>query len=73
MSPSALFRAVRAGCRIRIGCDDIVTEGCKLVMKGEPMTDKIAPCLWFDGRAEEAAGFYAVSYTHLTLPTIYSV
>ena len=23
------------------------------------MTDKIAPCLWFDGRAEEAADFYA--------------
>ncbi len=22
------------------------------------MTDKIVPCLWFDGRAEEAAGFY---------------
>jgi predicted 3-demethylubiquinone-9 3-methyltransferase (glyoxalase superfamily) len=23
------------------------------------MSDKIAPCLWFDGRAEEAAHFYA--------------
>ena len=23
------------------------------------MSDKIAPCLWFDGRAEEAARFYA--------------
>ena len=23
------------------------------------MSDKIAPCLWFDGRAEEAANFYA--------------
>src|SRR5213593_4290105 len=23
------------------------------------MSDKIAPCLWFDGRAEEAASFYA--------------
>jgi predicted 3-demethylubiquinone-9 3-methyltransferase (glyoxalase superfamily) len=23
------------------------------------MNDKIAPCLWFDGRAEEAAKFYA--------------
>lgn len=22
------------------------------------MTDKIAPCLWFDGQAEEAASFY---------------
>jgi predicted 3-demethylubiquinone-9 3-methyltransferase (glyoxalase superfamily) len=22
------------------------------------MTDKITPCLWFDGEAEEAAGFY---------------
>ncbi len=22
------------------------------------MSDKIAPCLWFDGRAEEAASFY---------------
>ncbi len=22
------------------------------------MSDKIAPCLWFDGRAEEAANFY---------------
>jgi len=28
-------------------------------MKGrETMSDKIAPCLWFDGRAEEAARFY---------------
>jgi predicted 3-demethylubiquinone-9 3-methyltransferase (glyoxalase superfamily) len=26
---------------------------------GEAMSDKIAPCLWFDGRAEEAAKFYA--------------
>ena len=23
------------------------------------MTGKIAPCLWFDGQAEEAANFYA--------------
>jgi predicted 3-demethylubiquinone-9 3-methyltransferase (glyoxalase superfamily) len=23
------------------------------------MPDKIAPCLWFDGKAEEAARFYA--------------
>ena len=23
------------------------------------MSDKIAPCLWFDGQAEEAANFYA--------------
>ena len=23
------------------------------------MSDKIAPCLWFDGQAEEAARFYA--------------
>jgi predicted 3-demethylubiquinone-9 3-methyltransferase (glyoxalase superfamily) len=23
------------------------------------MSDKVAPCLWFDGRAEEAASFYA--------------
>lgn len=23
------------------------------------MTPKVYPCLWFDGRAEEAAGFYA--------------
>jgi predicted 3-demethylubiquinone-9 3-methyltransferase (glyoxalase superfamily) len=23
------------------------------------MSDKIVPCLWFDGRAEEAANFYA--------------
>src|SRR5262245_12755389 len=23
------------------------------------MSDKVAPCLWFDGRAEEAARFYA--------------
>src|SRR4029450_2170041 len=22
------------------------------------MSDKVAPCLWFDGRAEEAANFY---------------
>jgi len=29
-------------------------------MKGrEAMSDKVAPCLWFDGRAEEAANFYA--------------
>ena len=24
------------------------------------MSDKVAPCLWFDGRAEEAARFYAL-------------
>lgn len=26
------------------------------------MTTKIAPCLWFDGRAEEAANFYAKTF-----------
>ena len=26
------------------------------------MTTKIAPCLWFDGQAEEAANFYAATF-----------
>lgn len=26
------------------------------------MTSKIAPCLWFDGQAEEAANFYAATF-----------
>jgi predicted 3-demethylubiquinone-9 3-methyltransferase (glyoxalase superfamily) len=26
------------------------------------MTTKITPCLWFDGRAEEAANFYAATF-----------
>src|SRR3984893_2362070 len=28
------------------------------VIKGESIMSKIAPCLWFDGEAEEAAKFY---------------
>ena len=29
----------------------------------------IVPFLWYSEKAEESAAFYAVSYTHLTLPT----
>jgi 2-polyprenyl-6-hydroxyphenyl methylase/3-demethylubiquinone-9 3-methyltransferase len=30
--------------------------------KEHQMTKKIAPCLWFDGNAEDAAGFYARTF-----------
>ena len=33
----------------------------------------VQPYLAFVGRTEEALAFYAVSYTHLTLPTILRV
>src|SRR5207244_6730948 len=36
------------------------TRAIRRCSKGrQTMSDKIAPCLWFDGRAEEAARFYA--------------
>jgi hypothetical protein len=54
------FSRLRGACRIRIGCDDIRMRAVSWSPEGrEPMTEKIAPCLWFDGRAEEAAHFYA--------------
>ena len=34
----------------------------KDMRKKESMTTKIAPCLWFDGNAEEAAEFYARTF-----------
>ena len=45
---------------------------------GVHMDQLITPAIRCNGNADEAAQFYAdvfraVSYTHLTLPTIYSV
>ena len=35
------------------------------------MSDKITPCLWFDGNAEEAAAFYAQHLPDLHVGTIF--
>lgn len=35
------------------------------------MPDKITPCLWFDGQAEEAANFYATVFPHSEIKAVH--
>src|SRR6516164_6325285 len=51
-----------AGRRIRAGRRSI---GRKI------MSAKIAPCLWFDGQAEEAANFYAATFPNSSVGAVH--
>jgi predicted 3-demethylubiquinone-9 3-methyltransferase (glyoxalase superfamily) len=42
----------------------------QLLLGGEPMTD-ITPCLWFDGKAEEAAKFYVSVFPDSRVDTVH--
>lgn len=35
------------------------------------MSPKIAPCLWYDGTAEEAATFYAATFPHSSVDAVH--